>query len=65
MANKGKNSNTSQFFITFNACPKLDGKYVVFGECVEGLEVLQVRPGAQRRLQFSALPILHSHCIMY
>ncbi|KAL0480871.1 hypothetical protein AKO1_004076 [Acrasis kona] len=40
MANSGKNSNTSQFFITFGPQPKLDGKYVVFGKVVEGKEVL-------------------------
>ena len=41
MANSGRNSNTSQFFVTLGACPKLDGKYVIFGKCVEGLEVLE------------------------
>ncbi len=32
MGNTGKNSNTSQFFITFAPQPKLNGKHVVFGE---------------------------------
>jgi len=41
MANSGKNSNTSQFFITLGDCPKLDGKHVVFGKCVEGLDLLE------------------------
>eukprot|EP01147_Barroeca_monosierra_P009476 gene9476-1718_t len=40
MANSGKNSNSSQFFITFGHCKSLDGKHVVFGQVVEGLEVL-------------------------
>eukprot|EP00392_Amoebophrya_sp_AT5.2_P000502 g503.t1 len=45
MANSGKNSNTSQFFVTLaggtgSSCAKLDGKHVVFGKCVEGLELL-------------------------
>lgn len=41
MCNSGKNSNTSQFYFTFSAQPKLDGKHVVFGQVVEGLEVLE------------------------
>jgi len=42
MANSGKNSNTSQFYITFGACPQLDGKHVVFGQVVDGLDVLEL-----------------------
>jgi len=40
MANSGKNSNTSQFYFTLAPNPKMDGKHVVFGQVVEGLEVL-------------------------
>ena len=36
---EGKNSNGSQFFITFGAMKQCDGKHVVFGEVVEGWEV--------------------------
>lgn len=41
MANAGPNTNGSQFFLTFIACNWLDNKHVVFGEMVDGVEVLK------------------------
>ncbi|UKK01950.2 peptidyl-prolyl cis-trans isomerase [Theileria orientalis] len=41
MANKGKHTNSSQFFITFNTCSHLDNVHTVFGKVVGGLDVLK------------------------
>lgn len=40
MANKGKDSNSSQFFILYRAAKHLDRKHTVFGQVVGGLDVL-------------------------
>ena len=40
VVNPSKASNGSQFYVCLTSMPKLDGKYTVFGEVLEGLDVL-------------------------
>ncbi|HIK44115.1 MAG TPA: peptidylprolyl isomerase [Leptolyngbyaceae cyanobacterium M65_K2018_010] len=62
MANAGPNTNGSQFFLTTVATPWLDGKHVVFGSVVEGLEVVSAMEQVGSSSGRTSQPVVIADC---
>ena len=65
MGNSGKNSNSSQFFITFAASPQCNGKHVVFGEVVSGFSVLAYATTFATKDGTPTVPVTITDCGLY
>ena len=62
MANAGPNTNGSQFFICTADTPHLDGKHVVFGNLIDGKEVIQAVEAVGSRTGACSKPVVIADC---
>jgi peptidylprolyl isomerase len=62
MANAGPNTNGSQFFLTTVSTPWLDGKHVVFGRVVEGMDVVSTMEQVGSRSGRTSEPVVIADC---
>ena len=64
MANAGPNTNGSQFFLCTAQTAWLDGKHVVFGQVVDGLNVVKAIEAVGSQSGKTAKPVLIADCGM-
>ena len=62
MANAGPGTNGSQFFITTAETPWLDGMHVVFGEVVEGMDVVREMESVGSQSGQTRVPVTIKDC---
>merc|ERR1711904_553178 len=62
MANAGPNTNGSQFFVCTASTPHLDGKHVVFGNCVEGIDVIKAVEKVGSQSGATSKPVVIADC---
>jgi len=58
MANKGKDKNSSQFFITLDRMNRLNGKHVVFGEILDEQSI-----GVVQYMSSAPTPAMHGEAV--
>jgi len=62
MANSGKDTNGSQFFLTTVKTQWLDGKHVVFGHVIEGMNVVKQMEEVGSKTGTTSAPVIITDC---